>query len=111
MSVLVALADVRDVVVIVYGIIGIIFFFIALIMLMVVGFTVKGLIGSVRELLDESVKPTVDSIRGAADTVRGTTEFVGRTAVSPIVRTYGMAAGMKKGLGVLAGFNSRRKGK
>ena len=108
MSLLLSLADARDMVVIVYGVIGIVFFFVGLIVMLVVGFTVKGLVGSVRELLDESVKPTVDSIKGAADTIRGTTEFVGRTAVAPIVRTYGMAAGLKKGLGVLAGFNKRR---
>ena len=111
MTPLVTLADARDLVVIIYGIIGIIFFFVAIIILMVVGFTVKGLIGSVRQMLDESVKPTVESIRSAADTVRGTTEFVGRTAVAPIARTYGMAAGVKKGLGVLSGIGSKRKAK
>src|SRR5262245_22491648 len=104
MAALLSIADIRDFVIIAYGIIGIIFFFVGLIILVMVGLTVKGLIGSVRSLLDESVKPTVDSIKGAADTVRGTTEFVGRTAVSPIVKTYGMAAGVRKGLGVLAGF-------
>jgi hypothetical protein len=108
MPTLISLADARDIVVIIYGIIGIVFFFIAMIMLLVVGLTVKGLIRSGRQLLDESVKPTVESIRGAADTVRGTTEFVGRSAVTPIVRTYGMAAGVRKGLSVLAGFNKRK---
>ena len=108
MTVLISLADVRDVVVIIYGIIGIIFFFAALIVVLMLGFTLKGLLGNVRGLLDESVRPTMESIKGAAQTVRGTTEFVGRTAVTPIARTYGVAAGVKKGIDVLAGFKTRR---
>ncbi len=111
MPVLVSLADARDVVVIVYGIIGILFFFVAVIVTVVVGFTAKGLLKTLRELLDESVKPTIDSIRGAAETIRGTTEFVGKTAVAPIVRTYGAFAGVRKGLSVLAGLNRRKQGR
>ena len=111
MPLLASLADVRDVVVIIYGIIGIIFFFALLIVVVVIGLTVKSLLGTVKGLLDDSVKPTVDSIRGAADTVRGTTEFMGRTAVSPIVRTYGVVAGVRKGLGVLTGFSRGGRGR
>jgi hypothetical protein len=108
MIALASIADIRDVVVIVYGVIGIVFFFAALIVVLMIGFGFGGLIGKLRELLDESVKPTVESIKEAADTVRGTTEFVGRTAVTPIVRTYGMAAGVKKGLSVLATIKGRK---
>ena len=110
MNVLVSLADVRDIIVIVYGVVGIVCFFIAIVVLAITGLSVKGLIKTVRDLIDESVKPTVDSIKGAADTVRGTTEFVGRTAVTPIVRTYGMAAGVKKGFSVLTSLRGRGKG-
>ena len=110
MPVLLSLADVRDVVIIVSGILMTLFFFVGTIILLVVGFSVKGLIGVVKDLLNDSVKPTVDSIRGAAETVKGTTEFVGRTAVSPIVRTYGMVAGVRKGVSVLAGMKKRGAG-
>lgn len=110
MAPVLSIAEVRDVVVIVYGVIGIVFFFVAVIVLLVLGLTVKGLLRSFSEMLDESVKPTMESIKHAADTVRGTTEFVGKTAVSPIVKTYGAFAGLRKGLGVLSGL-SGRKGK
>jgi hypothetical protein len=107
MPVVLSLADVRDVVVIIYGIIGIIFFFVGLIVLLVVGLTARSLMNTVRNLLDENVKPALGSVREAADTVRGTTEFVGRTAVAPVLRVYGTAAGVKKGLGVLTGLRNR----
>ena len=108
MPLLVSLGDIRDAVVIVYGIIGILFFFVAIIISIFLFFTVKGLINSVRGLLDESVRPAVDAVKQTADTVRGTTEFVGQTAIAPIVRTYGAIAGVKKGLGVLAGLNRKK---
>jgi hypothetical protein len=101
MPLLVSLADLRDIVVIVWGIISAIFFFFAIIVILMLGFSVKGLLNKVRELLDESVKPTLGSVKEAADTVRGTTEFVSRAAVMPVVKTYGAVAGIKKGLGVL----------
>ena len=107
---LLSIADIRDIVVIIYGIIGIVFFFVALIVLLMLGFSAKGLFKMVKDMLNESVKPTMESIKDAAESVRGTTEFVGKTAVAPIVRTYGAFAGVRKGLGVLSGL-SGRKGK
>jgi hypothetical protein len=108
MPLILSLADVRDVVVIVYGIIGIVFFAIAVIVVIVVGMSAKGLIKAVRGMLDESVKPALASVKDAADTVRGTTEFVGRTAVAPVVKVYGTAAGIKKALSVLSGIKAMR---
>jgi hypothetical protein len=110
MPVLVSLAETRDAFIIIYGILGIIFFFIASIMAIVIGLSVRALIHSVMELLNDTVKPTVNSVKDAAETVRGTTEFVGRTTVSPVIRAYGMFAGVKKGLGVLAGMQGKKKG-
>ena len=111
MPVLVSVADLRDWVVVIYGIIGIICFFVTIVVMVVIGFSVKGLIRSVRGLLDDSVKPTLTSIRDAADTVRGTTEFMGDTAVRPIVKAYGAFAGIKKGLGMLRSLGRGKRGK
>jgi hypothetical protein len=108
MPLLVSLADIRDVVVIVYGVIGIIFFVAALILILVVIFTVRGLTRSVRQMLDESVRPTLWSVRDAAQTVRGTTEFVSQSAVTPVVKVYGTMAGVRKGLSVLTGMRTRK---
>lgn len=107
MTVLASLADFRDVVVIIYGIIGIIFFFVAIVIIVVLGLTTKGLIKNVNGLIDESVKPTLTSVQDVANSVRGTTEFVGRTTVAPIAKAYGMFAGVKKGASVLGGLTKR----
>lgn len=107
MPLLVSLADLRDVVIVIWGIISALFFLIGIIVLLVVGFSVKGLLNKVNSLLDESVRPTLGSVKEAADTVRGTTEFVSKTAITPVVKTYGAMAGLKKGLGVLGKVRGR----
>jgi hypothetical protein len=107
MTVLASLADFRDVVIVIYGILGIIFFFVAIVMIFAVGLTVKSLIKNANGMLDESVKPALASVQDVANTVRGTTNFVGRTTVAPIAKAYGMFAGVKKGAGVLAGLTKR----
>ena len=108
MTTLVSLADVRDGFIIVYGAIGIIFFFVAIIATLFLFFTIKGLAGSMKELIDDSIRPTLGSVRDTAETIRGTTEFVTETAVTPVVRAYGAIAGVRRGLGTLAGLSRRR---
>lgn len=95
--------------VIVFGIISATFFFIALVITIAVGMAAIGLFAKLRSVIDESVAPALGAVKEAADTVRGTTEFVGRTAVSPVAKAYGTFAGIKKGLGVLSGFKNRDK--
>ena len=108
MPLVLSLADVRDVIIIVYGIIGIVFFAVAVIVALIIGFSAKSLFKYLRGLLDEDVKPTLGSIKDAAETVRGTTDFVGRTAVAPVVKVYGTFAGVKKGLSVLSGIRGKK---
>ncbi len=108
MPLLFSLADTRDVIVIVYGIIGIILFLVAIFVILFLFLSLKGLLRAAREIVDDNVRPAVSSIRDAAEMVRGTTEFFGRTAASPIVRAYGVIAGVRKGMGVLSGLNRRR---
>ncbi len=111
MPLLVSLADIRDVFIIVYGAIGILFFVVAVAATLGLFFAVKALIRSVNDLINESVKPTLGSVKETVDTVRGTTQFVSQTTVSPIVKTYGTFAGVRRGLGVISGITRRKRGK
>ena len=109
MTLLFSLEDARDIVVVLYGILGILFFIVGLIVALLLFLSVRGLIGSVKDMIDDSVKPTLDSVRDTAKTIQGTTEFVGQSAVRPIMRTYGMVAGIRRGLGVLSGLTGRKR--
>ena len=107
MRLLFSLADARDIVVIVYGILGILFFFIGIIVALVLFFTIKGIAGSVRGLVNDQVTPTLNAVKETAQSIRGTTEFVSQTAVRPIIKTYGTVAGVRRGFSVLAGLRRR----
>lgn len=109
MPLLVSLGDVRDIVIIVWGVIGVIFFVVALIVAIMLYFMLKGLFKSVNGLVDDSVRPTLNSVRNAAETMRGTTEFMGKTAVTPVVRAYGTFAGVKRGLSVLTSIKGKSR--
>ena len=107
---LLSIAGIRDVIIVIYGILGIIFLVASLLVVTFLFFSVKGLINTLKELLQETVKPTLDSVRDTARSVKGTTDFVGETAVRPIIKTYGFLAGVKRGAGVLSGLAGRKRG-
>jgi len=109
MPVLVSLADIRDVFIIIYGTLGIIFFIVATAAAIVIGMTARSLLKTVKEMLDTDIKPAVASVRDAAETVRGTTDFVGRSAVQPIAKVYGTMSGVKRGMTVLSNLKKGRR--
>jgi hypothetical protein len=109
MTLFLSLAKMRDIVVIVYGVMGILAFFIAILVGLLLFFSIRGLVRTLKELIEESVKPTLDSVRDTAKSIQGTTEFVGTQAVRPVIRAYGIVAGIRSGAGVLSGLTGRKK--
>jgi hypothetical protein len=110
LELLISRIAIRDWVVIVYCLLGIVVFFLAAIFVAVLIFAALAIRGLVRDLINESVKPTLNSIKGTAESIKGTTDFMGQKAASPIIRTYGMVTGVRRGLGVLSGLSRFRKG-
>ena len=94
------LQDVRDVTIIAFTIAGTVLFLAAIVVTVVVGVAATGAFRAARRLLDEGVKPMVSN-------VRGTVTFISDSAVSPIIRAYGIVSGVRRGLGVLSGLAHR----
>ena len=65
---------------------------------------------SVRRAVNQNVVPLLDSARDLVDEVRGTAEFVGESAVTPIIRVYSMVSGVRRGLDSLGSLGSRFRG-
>jgi hypothetical protein len=57
-------------------------------------------------VIDENVKPTLNSVKASADNVKGTTSYVSQAAVTPIVKAYGVAAGVRRAASVISGLTS-----
>ena len=62
---------------------------------------------SVRRALNEKVVPLLDSTRDLVDEVKGTAEFVGESAVTPIIRVYSVVSGIRRGLDSLGSLGGR----
>ncbi len=65
---------------------------------------------AVRRAINQNVVPLLDSTREFVDEARGTAEFVGESAVTPIIRVYSVVSGLRKGLGALGSLGGRFRG-
>jgi len=108
MASLLSLADVRDVFIILYGIAGILMFLLVGVGTFVLIMQVKKLVKKVDGVVDETVRPTLASVKEAAEVITGTTEFVGGTTIRPVVKAYGVFAGMKKAASVATNFGAKK---
>jgi hypothetical protein len=99
----------RDWVIIFMGIAVAAFFFVALVLTLVLGLLMRAVLRKTSAVLDEGVKPLLDSAKETAENVRGTTSYVSEAAVTPIVRAYGVVAGVRRAVSVLAGLTSARR--
>ena len=70
MFVSISTEGVRDVVIIVYGVMGILFFFFGIVVLLGLYFVGRGLSRAARELLEDPVRGTLEELRGTAANVR-----------------------------------------
>jgi hypothetical protein len=98
----------RDWVIIIMGIAVAAFFAVGLIMMIVLGFLARTLLKKTTGMIDENVKPMLDSAKQTADSARGTVTFIGESAAAPIVRTYGVVAGVRRAASVIAGLTGAR---
>lgn len=102
-----SLQEVRDLVIIIAGAIGILLLFAALVITVVVGVATRALIGAARHLIRDEVTPVVESARDTVEGVRGTSSFITETLVSPVIRLYGLFKGIRRFLAILTGFARR----
>ena len=94
----------RDWVIIIMGIAVAAFFFVGLIITIVLGLLLRSLLKKASSLIDDGVKPLLGSAKQTADNMRGTASYIGEAAVTPVVRTYGVVAGVRRAASVLAGL-------
>lgn len=109
-SVDVTLDEVRDIVIIAYGVMGVMLLF--TMMIAVVGFLLiaRELVRMLRELLDDPVRPILNEARDTARNVRGASEFIADSTVHPLIRAISAIRGVRRGISTLvrAGRRARR---
>jgi hypothetical protein len=105
------LTEFRDWVIIIMGIAVAAFFAAGLILMIVLGLLTRTLLKKTTGLIDDDVKPLLGTAKDTAVSVKGTATYVADAAVQPIVRTYGVVAGVRRAAGVIAGLTSADKPK
>lgn len=65
---------------------------------------------SLTRLLEQEIKPMLDSLRETIGTVKGTTSLVSETIVSPAVKIGGFVAGLRRAVEVLLSLKRPREG-
>lgn len=103
-----SLETLRDLVIVVYGILGIVLFIVLIAAAVGIFFAVRKLSKVVQDLLADPVRPTLEEVRQTMSNVRGTSEFVADRTVHPVIRTVAAVRGVKRGLGVIASARKRK---
>ena len=103
----ITLGEARDTVIIVYGVLGIVFFLVAILAALAVFLAVRMVTGLARDAYEEQARPLVDDVRGTVQSVRGSVEFVSDQAISPMIRIIAVARGLRRGVETVAGVARR----
>lgn len=95
------LTNFRDIVIIVFGLVGLLALTVFLIFTVLIGFAAWKLIKAARGTITEGVGPLLENAEETARNVQGTAAFVTDTVVSPLIKVYATVAGIRRGLGML----------
>lgn len=103
------LESVRDWVIIIYGAVGILFFALLSIFLLILVRQMRAIRRGISTLVDENIRPTLNEAHRTAENVRGTSEFISDAAVHPLIRAVAVARGVRRGLSALASVRPSRR--
>jgi hypothetical protein len=106
--ILLSLADARDIAIIVYCAIGVVIFLVAGLLTIAILFGAWRLVRRANTILKDNVQPASENVKATAQNIKGTVEYVSNTAVKPVVKVYGAAAGARRFVGVVARFTNRK---
>ena len=106
----VSLDEARDAAIIIYAMLGIVFFLFAIAAALAIFFAVRMLTGLARDAYEEQARPLIDDVRGTVQSVRGSVEFVSDQAISPMIRIIAVARGVRRGVETVAGIARRGRG-
>lgn len=100
----------RDIVIIIWGIMSILTLITVLLIALFIGLAIKNLVATVNGLVNTSVKPMIETTQQSVANVTGTTQFVGDTVVTPIIRVISVVAGVRRGIAVFTGVSGKMRG-
>jgi hypothetical protein len=107
----VSLSDWRDIIIIIVGALSIFLVLALIVFTVAIGLAARILLKTLQRLAKDDASPLLHELKETTGRVRGTATFLAETAVSPIIRAYGVVAGTRRAMGVLTGLAARRNGR
>jgi hypothetical protein len=98
---------VRDYSIIVYCIAGFIAFCLIAIVTLVSGILSWNILGRTRRIMKDNIQPATANLKETTNTIRGTVSYISDTAVKPVVKVYGAAAGARQFVKVVSRFRKK----
>lgn len=106
-----SLENLRDIVVIVYGVMGVVLMLALCIAAFGLWFAIRALSSAVQALIADPIRPTLQEVQKTAQNIRGTSEFFADSAVHPLIRVMSIGRGVRRGVATVAGLRSRVSGR
>ena len=97
------ITDIRDIVIIVAGLLSVIALIVMVLATIIVGFLSFRLLRAVRKTFQEGVPPLLESAQETVKSVKGTAEYLGDSAAEPVIRAYATASRIQRMFDVLSG--------
>ncbi len=98
---------VRDWVIIIYGIFGIITFLTITVVVAAIGYVVIKLVGVINGTIEERVNPALGAVQDTAHSVQNGASFVFEVTTAPVIRVYSFVSGVRRGVAVFSGLRRR----
>ena len=105
----ISLEELRDIVIVVYGVIGVLLLVVLIIAVLGLWIAVRVLTRAFAELLDDPIRPTLHEFHATVRNVRGTSEFIADSTVHPLIRILAVGRGIRRGVGMVARLARRRR--
>jgi hypothetical protein len=99
----------RDIVIIIYGFLGIVFFAAGIALLYIIYRLIRTSAGKATELVDGHVKPLLTTVETTTKSTAATASFISDRTVKPVIQVVSFVAGVRRGASVLLGLTRRTK--
>jgi hypothetical protein len=104
-----SLEELRDIVIVVYGVMGILLLVALIIAILGLWLAVRVLTRALARLLEDPIRPTLHEFHATARNVRGTSDFIADSTVHPLIRILAVGRGIRRGVGIVARLARRRR--
>lgn len=103
----ISLEELRDIVIVIYGVIGVLLLVVLIVAVLGLLLAVRMLTRAFAALLDDPIRPTLHEFHATARNVRGTSEFIADSTVHPLIRLLAVGRGIRRGVGIVTGLARR----